>query len=361
MRAWFALPILLGGLAVLSSAPTGSGSMARHQGLTQCPKCKKKVQPTWKFCDKCGTKLVKGSGGTSSTGSTGGSTGSNTVTNPHAGHPAITMPPAGSQFAVPRALIGTVSSTLTRGIALDFGGSRIAFSSNRGNTTDLYICDVGGGNERQLTAEGPAEFDPDWSRDGRIVFVSELNQNAGLYIWENGQKDFESVYVKETTLQQPRWSPDGSQIAFISNQEGNDDLYVIDADGDNLRRLTSDISHDGYPSWCPLGCHIAFHSDRSGGYQIWSIAVRSLSVRQITKGPNQARRPSWGSNHRIAFETNLDGNTEVYTMNEAGTDLRRVTNNSTTDGLARFSGDGKRIAFVRLVEGGQEVFVAASP
>ena len=71
----------------------------------------------------------------------------------------------------------------------------------------------------------------------------------------------------------PVWSPDGQRIAFMSERDGNRDIYVIAADGSNPTNLTQDASFDGYPAWSPDGQRIAFLSQRDGNRDIYVIAA----------------------------------------------------------------------------------------
>ncbi len=71
------------------------------------------------------------------------------------------------------------------------------------------------------------------------------------------------------------WSPDGAQLAFVKEVDGNVDVYTMDADGGNVLRLTSDAADEHSPTWSPDGSMIAFNSDRSGSDQIWRTNVES--------------------------------------------------------------------------------------
>jgi TolB protein len=67
----------------------------------------------------------------------------------------------------------------------------------------------------------------------------------------------------------PAWSPDGKRIAFVSNREGNREIYAMNADGSNVARLTNDLGEDSSPAWSPDGKQIAFVSNRGGKRQIY--------------------------------------------------------------------------------------------
>ncbi len=78
----------------------------------------------------------------------------------------------------------------------------------------------------------------------------------------------------ETDEYLPRWSPDGTRIAFASYRDDYLDIYVMDVDGSNLQRLTKHSSRDDSPVWSPDGTRIAFRSDRDGNWNIYVIEIK---------------------------------------------------------------------------------------
>ena len=118
----------------------------------------------------------------------------------------------------------------------------------------------------------------------------------------------------------PSWSPDGRSIAFTSDRDGNREIYVMDANGDNLQNLTNDSSQDRSPSWSPDGRSIVFTSDRVGGgnYEIYVMDANGDNVRRLTDHPAEDRAPSWSPDGRhITFDSNRDGDYEIYVMDIA--------------------------------------------
>ena len=84
---------------------------------------------------------------------------------------------------------------------------------------------------------------------------------------------------------QPAWSPNGRQIAYISQDDGNFEIYRIDADGSNKVRLTNNPSSDGLPVWSPNGQWIAFRSDRGGNWAIYVMRADGSDVRKVVDAP----------------------------------------------------------------------------
>ena len=146
-----------------------------------------------------------------------------------------------------------------------------------------------------------------------------------------------------------------AQIAFASNRDGNAEIYVINADGGNLRRLTNNRHDDYSPSWSPDGKRIAFSSDRDGHVidgrptsEIYVMEADGGNSQNLTNNPGNDRDPSWSPDgKRIAFASERDGNfnVEIYVMDNDGSNQQRLTNNPLDDQSPSWSPDGKRIVF----------------
>ena len=126
-------------------------------------------------------------------------------------------------------------------------------------------------------------------------------------------------------------SPDG-RIAFVSDRDGNDEIYAMNADGSGLARLTNNSAVDGFPSWSPDSRRIAFASNRDGNAEIYAMNADGSGVVRLTNNSAGDDAPSWSPDgRRIAFVSNRDGNYEIYTMNADGSGATRLTNNSARD------------------------------
>ena len=149
------------------------------------------------------------------------------------------------------------------------------------------------------------------------------------------------------------WSPDGQQIVY--NSEKGDprgtasygdpstaEIYVIQADGSNLRKLTDNRAIDLCPSWSPDGKHIAFYSNRDrdlnytgdkifsskgpGAFQIYIMQADGQQVQRLTNTTANDITPAWSPDgSRIAFASDRDGNLEIYVMNADGSQPTRLT------------------------------------
>ncbi|MEE8369222.1 MAG: hypothetical protein V3S00_00470, partial [Dehalococcoidia bacterium] len=119
----------------------------------------------------------------------------------------------------------------------------------------------GDGGRFGATAAAPAQA----QETGKIAFVSDRDGNLEIYAMNadgSGQTNL-------TGGSDPAWSPDGSRIAFTSDRDGNGEIYSMEADGSGLTRLTNNPAFDGASAWSPDGSRIAFTSRRDGNLEVY--------------------------------------------------------------------------------------------
>jgi Tol biopolymer transport system component len=130
----------------------------------------------------------------------------------------------------------------------------------------------------------------------------------------------------------PAWSPDGGQIAFYSARDGYTEIYVMDADGGNVRRLTDNSAADFSPIWSPDGRQIVFQSERDGNFEIYVMDADGGNVRRLTDDPAADGAPAWSPDGRqITFYSARDGDFEIYVMDADGGNVRRLTDSAGDD------------------------------
>ncbi len=181
---------------------------------------------------------------------------------------------------------GDSSSQLTNHASMDYfpkwsqDGSRIAFVSHRGGKQDIWVIADTGGIATQVTNDGYECLAPAWSPDGSEV-AYESDHGEGPRIWRVPVSGGTAVQVTPGEGRVPSWSAT-DVIAFFANTEGNDDLYTINPDGTNLRRLTSHPASDFNAELSRDGTKLCFTSTRSGTDDVWAIVVNQFT--RITEG-----------------------------------------------------------------------------
>src|SRR5437870_5394045 len=186
--------------------------------------------------------------------------------------------------------------------------------------------------------------------NGKIAFVSNRDGNNEIYTMNVDSTGVARLTVNVASDVNPTWSPDGTKIAFVSNRDGNNEIYTMNADGTGVTRLTTSTSDDSSPAWSPDGSKIAFQTNRDSfsNPEIYVMNVDGSGQTRLTVNTFSDLTPAWSPNGtKIAFSTNRDGNFEIYTMNADGTGATRLTSNPALDANPTWSHDGTKIAFVR--------------
>ena len=213
---------------------------------------------------------------------------------------------------------------------------------------------------RNLTNDSADDWSPSWSPDGRhIAFVSDRDGNEEIYVMGSDGTNPRNLTDHSAEDRLPSWSPDGRHIAFVSDRDGNEEIYVMGSDGTNPRRLTDHSAEDRLPSWSPDGRHIAFVSDRDGNEEIYVMGSDGTNPRRLTTDGGWL--PSWSPDGRhIAFVSRRDGNRDIYVMGSDGTNPRNLTDHSAWDFSPTWSPDGRHIAFESLRDGNRDIYVMGS-
>jgi eukaryotic-like serine/threonine-protein kinase len=195
---------------------------------------------------------------------------------------------------------------------------------------------------------------------GQLVFASTRSGIPQLYLVNADTTDLTQLTIMEKGACQPSWSPDGSQLVFISPCLGRADftetiynessLYMINADGTGLKQLTPAPGSDFEPAWSPDGTRIAFTSVRGGFRQIYSLDVESLEVTLLTNTTNaiESSQPSWSPDGtKIAYMVKRVGAFQIWSMNENGQEAIQLTHSGQEvwDYLPSWSPDGRTVFF----------------
>ena len=208
------------------------------------------------------------------------------------------------------------------------------------------------------SSAAPAPTATPASASGRIAFASDRDGDFEIYVMNADGSGVTRLTDNDASDTFPRWSPDGQRIAFHSDRDGNWEIYVMNPDGSGVTRLTNNEASDAGPSWSPDGQRIAFISNRDGNFEIYVMNADGSGVTRLTDNDALDSTPSWSPDgQRIAFHSDRDGDSEIYVMNPDGSGVTRLTNNDASDAVPSWSPDGRRIAFHSTRDGDNEIYV----
>jgi Tol biopolymer transport system component len=224
-------------------------------------------------------------------------------------------------------------------------GQQIAFSTTRDNPNiipNLYVMNADGSGQRRVTQDAIYAWGSSWSPDGRRLAFTGVSKSAlatppsypDIYVVNvdgSGQQQLTHHPLQD---QSPAWSPDGRTIAFqsyrderpLGGRRWQELIHVMNTDGSGQSKLTRISNSDPSFAWSPDGRRIAFVSKRDGNDEVYVINVDGSGLRNLTRNPARDGHPAWSSDGRqIGFTSNRGGNRDIYVMNADGSRQRNLT------------------------------------
>jgi len=266
----------------------------------------------------------------------------------------------------------TVKPTAT---VLGGGSGQIAFSSDRTGLPQIWVINLDGTGLRRVTDTQWGSCQPDWSPDGtQIVFISpcdgdfETYQGSGLFIIDADGTNAYSLPILGLGDYDPSWSPDGNKIVFTSlNRSDRPRILVLDLTNNEVQILSREDFRDLQPSWTTDGSNIVFVSTRNGPYQVWAMgADGSKQIRFSVSGSKKDTNPVLSPNGKLIVFNQSDGVGSVpYLWGAPFPDRAEEEFALFTPGIlpmkdADFSYDGHWIAFESWPDGDEhDIYIMA--
>jgi TolB protein len=238
-------------------------------------------------------------------------------------------------------------------------GTGIVFVSNRTGNKEIYRCDFDGQNILQLTSSGSISLTPAVSSDGRyLAWTDYTSGRPDLYIKDISKNVTVSVRKQGVSIS-PAWRPGTAQCATTLSHQGDQDIYLINADGTVDRRLTNVRGIDVSPTFSPDGSKMAFVSTRDGHPQIFIQDIASGVARRLTYSGNYNTQPSWSpTGDKILYSSmQKNGEINIFTINSDGSAMMQLTSGARNNEYPSWSPDGSMIVFSSSRQGPRKLYV----
>jgi Tol biopolymer transport system component len=192
----------------------------------------------------------------------------------------------------------------------------------------------------------------------RILFVSDEDGDAEIYSVNADGSNLQNLTNNNLDDSYPSGSPDGTKIAYAEIISGYPNIFIMDSDGRNPKQITDSKSRNEMASWSPDGTKLAFSSDRTGHTEVYIMNIDGSNLQQITHDNEVDIFPIWSPDGKwISFSSGITGNADIFIIHPDGTGMQQITRSPNYDGdAAHWSPDSKWLIFTARRIGNFEVY-----
>lgn len=227
-------------------------------------------------------------------------------------------------------------------------GELVAIAAARTFLSDIYLVKYDGTIVRKITS-GYMNNDPDFSPSGEhIVFVSDRDGDDELYLYDLKTQKTDKLTDNNFVDFAPSMSPNGFEAVFVSNRDGNWEIYKINVHTLRGVRLTNNQVWDGFPDYTPDGKYIVFSSKRGNSEDIYSMKEDGSDVKLLYGSDAEENDPHLYQDD-LYFKTTRDGDWKIYRYNLKSRSLTRLTNNDDSNWNIRIAKDGSKLLYARNI------------
>lgn len=238
--------------------------------------------------------------------------------------------------------------------------TKIAYVVKRGTVYELQIADADGANGFFVLRSNEPILSPVWSPDGsQLAYVSFEQKKPIVYVHSlrDGRRRVAANFKGSNSA--PAWSPDGNTLAVSLSRAGGSQLFLVNPDGSNVRRLTRTSAIDTEPRFSPDGQYLYFTSDRGGSPQVYRMPVGGGAPQRVTfEGSYNVSPRLSPDGRRLAFIHRNDGRDQAALLDLESRQMQILTD-SARDESPSFAPNGRMILLATVI-GGRGVLSAVS-
>ena len=186
----------------------------------------------------------------------------------------------------------------------------------------------------------------------RIAFVSDKTGNKELYVMDYDGQNPKKITADRSLCMSPAWSPDGKFLAYVSYKDKNPDLYGLDMETGRRWKISGSEGLNISPAWSPNGKRLIVALSKDGSAELYNMNKEGKDSERLTYGAYDNVSPAWSPNGReLVFTSGRGGTPQLYIMSVDGADVRRITFDGPYNASPHWSPRGDRIVFASQVKG----------
>ncbi|MDD9973233.1 MAG: hypothetical protein OXU27_04470 [Candidatus Poribacteria bacterium] len=248
--------------------------------------------------------------------------------------------------------------------------AKIVFTSRRDGNFEIYIMNLDGSDQKNLTQHRAKDTSPIWSPTGeQILFTSDRGGIEDLYLMDPDGTNVRQVFKKLIGREFPTWSPDGKALAY--HRFHTFSIYTASSDGKDETEVADGL----WPAWSSNGSEIAFMASKfvwgeNGNLQLPKVRVQIVNLQthveeELLPGETSMFDPAWAPDSaQIAFSWRgraVGGSMGIHVANRDGSGLRKIIDAG--EGMAAFnpswSPDGNELVYNKGIGGVRDLFKVA--